>query len=474
MTNTYLLEVIKALQPAERQEMALFLASSYFNRGGNAKELTHLYQIILDAAPEFSDVLLRKEQIYSQVFSDQNMVQGKLEKLMADLNKLLRAFALTQRYHLDDNDEQHQIDWAAWLRERGLSERSRQVLTKLKSQKAHEKIESLQQDRTSLLIAEEDHEMESMHNQAKGDLNIPRVIYHLDLFFHTYRTELLNRYLLQQKAAQLPAVETIETESSLLQANNALLKITKCIHEILRSESPSMDEFDDLMQLLQSNELHLSFSTLAQFYAYLRNACQLMINVGHLEFYSILHEIYKDNLERAYFFVNGEISPHLYLSLVQTATRAQDHIWAVEFTKNYRSKIIGGDEDHFFYRLNMAQCLFAEGKFDEASQYIPDAPSGIHYHRMVRRLELKIYYEIRSDLLLFKLDAFRKFIERTAPKTIAANLREMDLNFLNILLQLTQSPPKDKARSARLVKRIEEKKLLADRAWLLEKARALG
>ena len=77
-------------------------------------------------------------------------------------------------------------------------------------------------------------------------------------------------------------------------------------------------------------------------------------------------------------------------------------------------------------------------------------------------------------MLLYKLDAFRKFIVRTAPKTIAANLREMDLNFLNILLQLAQSPPKDKIRSAKLVERIERKKLVADRAWLIEKAKELG
>jgi hypothetical protein len=33
---------------------------------------------------------------------------------------------------------------------------------------------------------------------------------------------------------------------------------------------------------------------------------------------------------------------------------------------------------------------------------------------------------------------------------------------------------KNKARSARLIARIESKKALADRVWLLEKARELG
>ncbi|MBC7776380.1 MAG: hypothetical protein H7246_13175 [Phycisphaerae bacterium] len=50
----------------------------------------------------------------------------------------------------------------------------------------------------------------------------------------------------------------------------------------------------------------------------------------------------------------------------------------------------------------------------------------------------------------------------------------MNVNFLNILLQLSHSHVKSKTRSAQLMKRINSKKFLAERAWLLEKARKLG
>ncbi len=474
MINSYLLEVIKALEPAERKEFALLLESPNFNKGANAKELKHLYQIIFDAAPKFPDTLLNKEFVYFQVFSDATVVPGKLEKLMAELNKMIRLYALTQNYLLESNERQQQIDWAAWLRNRGVLGRSRQVTTKLKEQNEYGKIASLAQFKSNFLIAEEQHEWESIYNQAKGDLKIPQLICTLDLFFHTYRTELLNRYLLQKKATKLPEIEYLENESTEYLDNSILLNITKHIHRILHSDIPAKDEIQDLVQLLQVNEAKLSAQSLVQFYSYLRNACNLMINGGHLEFYPILHEINKDNLSRGYFFVNGGITPHVYLSLIQTATRAKDNVWALAFIKLYKRKIIGGDEHQFFYRINMTQYYFAEGKFEEALSIIPDAPSTDYYHQMVRRLELKIYYELDSDLLIFKLDALRKFIERTARKTLAPNVRELNLNFLNILLQISQSSSKDKTRSARLVQRIEQKKLLADRAWLLEKAEELA
>lgn len=474
MTNTYLLEVIKAMQPEEQQGMVLYLASPLFNRGGNAPELIKLYQIILEAAPEFPTNLIQKDMVYGRMFPSQGVVQGKLEKLMADLNKLLRNYLLTSRYFSENKEDEQQINWAAWLRERGLAERSRQVVTKLKSQKERVEKESMKRYHTNLVIAEEEHEWENTHNQLKGDLLIPNLIYHLELYYHNYRTELANRYLLQQKGPHLPDLHWTEGGIAFWEQESILLQISSRINQIFSKNIPTADEFQTLMQLLQSYQKALSFQTLAHFYAYLRNACTLLINNGNLEFIPILHEIQKDNLIRGYFFVHGEMTPAAYLSLVQIAIRAKAIDWAIGFTEDYKGVIIGGDEDQFFYRLNKAQCAFARKDFDGVLQNLPDTSSSSYYHKLVRRLELKTYYELRSDLLLYKLDAFRKFVERTAPKTIAANLREMDINFLNILLQLSQSPMKDKARSARLVARIEGKKLIADRAWLLEKARELG
>lgn len=475
MTNTYLLEVIQALRPEERQEISLFLTSPLYNRGGNAVELAKLYQIIINAAPDFPEHLINKDIVYEQVFPGQAIIQGKLEKHMADLNKLIRNYLLISRNLSESNDIQNQVDWAAWLRERGLGDRARQVFAKLKTQRKNEaNSESLDFNRLGLIIAEEEHEWESTYNQAKGDLSIPNLIYWLDLYYHNYRIELKNRYFLQQKLTNLPNLELFDAGVDFYFGESVLLQISRKIYDLLANDSPNIEEFKGLMQFLNQSQNVLTYQSLAQFYAFLRSTCSLLINNGSYNLIPVLHEIHKDNLLRGYFFVNEEVSPNTYVNLVTIAIKADEVNWGKEFTEEYKMRIIGGGNDQFFYSFNMARCLFAEGKFEEALEYLPEAPSNSHFHHMVRRLELQIYYELRSDLLLYKLDAFRKFIERTAPKTIAANLREMDINFLNILLQLSQSPMKDKARSARLVARIEGKKLVADRAWLLEKARELG
>ena len=474
MINSYLLEIIKALQHEEREEIARLLSTPQFNRSGNAKELVKLYQIILDTSPEFSAHLLHKHDVYLQIFSEVSLVHGKLEKLMAELNKMLRSYALAKKYLSENNEVQQQIDWASWLRERGLQERSRQVVTKLKAQKEKNESESLEKYREAFLISEEIHLWESTHNQLKGDLGIPNLIFDLELYYLNYKSELTNRYLLQQEGPQLPVLAWANVGSNFWQSKSILLKISTGINHIISKSLPNILEFQDLMQLLQHKGSELSFQTLAQCYSYLRNTCTLLINGGNLEFIPMLHEIHKDNLQRNFFLINGGISPNVYLNLVLIATRANESEWAKKFTEDFKGLIVGGDEDHFFYRLNLAQCLFAAGKFDEALSYIPDAPSASHYHHLVRRLELKIYYELDSDLLSYKIEAFRKYFERTASKIFAPNLKTLHTNFIHFLLQLSQSPRKDNKRSALLITRINSKTLVAERTWLLEKARELG
>lgn len=474
MTNTYLLEIIRALNPKLRAEMALFLESPLYNDGGNAEELKTLYKVILDAAPEFLEEKLVKERVYSLVYRETKFVQGKLEKLMVELNKLLRTFLLSKRYLSEQNEAQLQVDWLAWLREEGLGTRAQLLLSKMSSAKFSEKDESLQRYRLDLMMAEEKHELQSIQNQINGDLGIPELIDCLDLYYHNYRMELSNRYLLQQKGLPLPELDREEKSGGGFRESSLLFHISSKIGDLLKKDRPNPEEFQDLLDLLQEHEKRIPFQTQAQFFAYLRNFCTLLINSGQIAFAEVLHKIHQDNLGRGLFFINNEIHSHSYINMVQIAIRVKEFAWAKAFTETFKKRIIGGDKDQFFYRFNLSHCLFEEGKLDEALEHLPEASSHSHVHVIIRRLELKIYYELRSDLLHYKLYAFRKYSERTATKSIPASLRAMNIEFFNILLQLSQSPLKDKARSERLIERIQKKKLLADRAWLLEKAKELG
>jgi hypothetical protein len=229
------------------------------------------------------------------------------------------------------------------------------------------------------------------------------------------------------------------------------------------------------MDIIQKYETRFTPERLAEFYTYLRNFCILLLDEGKNEVLPTLHEIQLDNLKRGYFYMEGKILPNALLTVTLTALNLGKTEWAFAFVEEHKDRIIDENETHDFYRTNKALCYFTERNFDAALEIIPFGSSYSYFHLLARRLELKIYYELDSDLLPYKIDAFKMFISRAGNKVLSEKLHELNVNFINFLRQLSLSPKiRDKTRSAQLIKRIQEKKLVGERIWLLEKARELG
>ncbi|MFN8304087.1 MAG: hypothetical protein U0U46_16485 [Saprospiraceae bacterium] len=480
MENAYLLELLKTLDEDERNELTLFVGSAYFNRGKFAASAPELLRMILDAGPDFSKVFPEKRVVYERLFPGQAFVEGKLEKVMAELNKLVRTFLQLVHYQREENVFQQNFDLAVILRQRGLTGRYKQVVARLEK---HQEQIARQSDRFfyhQLLLETEKHEWQNTFNQNKGDVNLSKAVESLDMFAFTHRIELLNRFLLQQKVANLdtPASIQLALEESRPPARyfdgNVVLQINYKIFSLLRQQEPTPTAFQELVDLLNVHEKTIEPGLLKHFYTYARNFCVLLINSGVDELAPMLHHLQKDNLARGYLYYEGKLSPTAYMSVTAAAIRVKKYDWALEFIEKHKGRIIGDNETHDFYRLNRAVCLFALGRFEEALATMPETSPSVGYLLILRRLELKILYETRSDLLPYKIDAFKMFLSRASNKFLARALREYQNNFVNFLYQLTHSIPGDKKRSERLVRRISARKFVSEREWLLDKARQLA
>ncbi len=472
--------MIKSLQPDELQRLSLFLASPYFVQGVTGKETQALFQIILKAAPEFSEHKLEKDRVYKLLYPGKAVVEGKLKKLISELTKLVRHFLLIDHYRREEHELQRQIDLAQIFRSKGMVSRHQQVVERIRTLGGEDSLESLAQYHQEYLVENEIHELESTYNQGKGDLNIPAVLNKLELNYFANRLELLNRFLLQKKVSQLNTSDIMQARLEDLSIppyyleQSIILKITEKIHNLLRHPLAAAQDFQDLMSSLQQNEGRLAAETLQQFYTYLRNFCAFSIDAGNDALIPVLHKIQQNNLDRGYFYQEDKISPLAYLSINQIAIKANEVEWAFQFTETHKDKVVGANETQEFYQLNMAICLFAQQKLEAALAIIPFGSSYSNYHLAARRLELKIYFELRSELLPYKIDAFRMHISRASQKFLSDSLRELHANFVNLLQQISQSPRRNKERSEHLVRRIQEKKWVAERHWLLEKARELA
>ena len=286
---------------------------------------------------------------------------------------------------------------------------------------------------------------------------------------------------MQKKVAKFEIPETIKPileknlDSEQYLERFPALHTNLAIFNLLQKHRPDVSDIQMLLGLLRQYEEKLDKESLQEFYTYLRNVCTLVIAAGNeqVEIEFTLHELYKDNLARGYLHNEGRLLPSRYWAVSSNAVRVKEFVWALDFIEKYKFELIGENETQDIYRLNLANYLFGVGRFSECLDNIAANSPFVDYLLNGKRLEIKAHYELQSELLPFKLEAFKVFLSRTSPKLLSEPQRQIHLDFANLLHQLIYSTPGDPKRSDLLIKRIQEKKQAAEWRWLLEKAKAL-
>ncbi len=480
MVKSQLIDLLQHFNREELQELELFVASPFFNRGSFAKEALTLMTFISGAAPGFSETDLDRTKAYRAVFPDAPVVEGKLDKVMSELHKLAKEFISVSRYTSPENEFRRLLDQAAFYRTHNLDQRHRNLIQKLEARQ--KEVKRLDQDffDRELLLDYEIHSYENLHNQKRGDVHIQETLQSLDLQYFLSKTELLNRYLLQQKVARLDVpeeiIQTIK-ESHLperYEGTYPVLLISYKIFRLLEKDQTDISEFEELHQLLRHYESEIQPELVKFYYTYIRNFCVLLVNHGKSEFHPILFKFQKEHIERGYMYYNNQISPSAFFSASNTALRLSDFQWAENFILAHKDRIVGDNENKDYYHLMYANLLFYTEKYNQALESLPQSFHELDYHLLLRRLELKIFYELDSDLLSYKIDAFKMYLSRASQKVLSAIKKDGNVNFVNILFQISTTAKGDKARAQRLIQRIQDKQSIADREWLLEKAAQLA
>lgn len=481
MEDSQLVELIRTLTPEERVLARQLAKVDYFNSGKFKTYCPVLLEVLLQINDNPDNQIWDKEEISKKVFGQDTYVEGRLEKTMVEVHKVVKSVVQMQHYFSEENEFQQQFDLAKIALKRGLEKRYVQSINKLQKQ-----IPSLDaSDRQNLyghfLLEYELHDFNSLHNQLKGDLNVPSVLFSLELYIWLTKLELINRLLLQEKVAKIELsnmaniIESCKAiPADFIQAS-ALVQLNFIIFCLLIKENLNASDIQILFDQLRQNEEKLPESNLRALYTYLRNICVLTFNrdFENVDINLLLFELYKDNLDRGYLHYNGKLHHATYLAVCNNAIWVNQIEWAVHFTEKYKNQIIDENDTKDFYNLNLAACLFAQNKFEECLDFIPETFASITHHLHAKRLNLKALYETKSDLLPYRLDNFKMYLARTSPKILSEQKRQINTDFLNLLVQLSTSIPGDTKRADTLIRRIKEKKQAAEWRWLMEKAEEL-
>lgn len=471
------------MSPDEQSEMLDFTQLPFFNSGRMRKQVRPMLQLCLDYLKNDNPVAIEKENWYRQIFDNQQFVEGKLEKVMVEAHKFIRSYLLVRHYFREENEFYQTYDFSEILRTRRLDARHQYTLSKLQRLQA----DTVQRDAAyfyqQFLLEKAIHDRESVHNQAKGDLNIPNLLSALDIHAQINRLSHLNFFLLQQKATHLAASDYIQ---SLIQSEitfdeetlneSPSLRIHYDIHQLLRHQAPAPTDIQALFDTLRKYESLITPAERREFYTYLRSLCVEVsnLNLDDIFIRKTLLDLYKDNLVNGYLHYEGKLHPNTFLAVASLAIRLNQNQWANDFIENYKKDILGENETRDLYRLNKAIYLFGIGQYEACLDFIPATSPFLDYLIHGKRLELKALYELNSDLFPYRLDAFKMFLSRTSSKLLPESKKKLNVEFVNLLSQLASSAPGDEKRAERMIRRIQDKKQAVEWRWLLEKATSLA
>jgi hypothetical protein len=121
----------------------------------------------------------------------------------------------------------------------------------------------------------------------------------------------------------------------------------------------------------------------------------------------------------------------------------------------------------------MANYFFGIREYLNCLDHLPASSPFLDYQLHGKRLELMALYESESEFLSYKLDAFKVFLSRTSPKILAEDVRQVNADFVNFLVQIVSSVPGDLKRADTVIRRLKEKKRVAEWRWLMDKAEQL-
>jgi hypothetical protein len=473
--NSNLLDILKVLNSKELKAFSRFLQSFWLAKGPYKQETVTLFELLLEFAPDFEVSEEESEKIKAIVMGEEALVQNKFDRVMVELVKLLKYYVLIDQYLDEENDLELQADYIEFLLKRKLQKRAAgaakilsEDLEKIKNKNTKNYFLGI---RISLLIKQ----IETHNNTWRNDMGITNALEFLDAYFFNTKLSLLNHYNLLNLVGKIDDGIDLEKEKTILKLlekntnSDVYALISKKIFDLFTGDI-TVEKFEELNQLITDNQRNLEEKFIAEFYIYLSTYCSILINSGHNYLWPVQFDLLKKSLESGFLYNENNISSGGFMTILIAGLRVKNLEWTKEFIENHKERISGDNKTVDYYKLGLAQYYFEIKDYDKAIEFTPAASNNLMYHLIARRLELRVYFETNSDLLSFKIDAFKMYLSRNKGKILSNENYEMNNNFVNLLQQISQSGKGDKKRHEVLVKRIEEKKNLFLREWLMEKA----
>jgi len=478
MQKSRLIETLSNFDEEELKRFDRFVRSPFFHAQNNFRDEVLLFEYIQNSLLSSDLTSLDKKSAYHYIYPHASFVGGKLDKLMSRLFKSVRNFISVTYSNQVNNEVQTSLSIARFYRLKGMHKRFQDTIKSLRNSQKEVTRPDKEYYYNQLCIEEEISTYNSLNNRRKGDINLYSTLESLDLHYLIKKLEYTCGLLSQNVDVDLKLKHvhffSEEIEKSFKTAAYLEVPIVQVFNQAIRllqsTNDHETDHFGKFKSLLETHREVLPQRMMKAMQTIARNYCVVMYNNGVPRYLAETVSLYKEHLEQGLLYYQKKLIPNTIFNIVQLGLELEDYDWIKQFLEDHRNRITGTEYPEEVYRFNMASYYFSTKDFDQALDLLNDQYEDTYYNLAARRLEIKIYYEINSPLLVAKIDSFKVFIFRMSKKLLQEVHNTANNNFINILRQITN--PKTKGNDKRidkLIEKVKEESTISEKSWLLEK-----
>ena len=478
MTKSTLVEILGAFNETEQQRLIDFLRSPWCTPAWQSPEPVELVSHIFESLNQRRPSRLQKEIIYNRVFPGKPYVFNKLEKLFSSTLKSVRQFIHYEAFTQQCLSAQEHLLQAEFFRAKGVYDECGQIYEKLAKWQQNKQKWGVREYTLNWQIELGKHNYKSEVYHKKDDQNLLSTLEALeDLYLSErlfYTCMLLN---INQVTPILPSasVSRLVSESAHPQHARFLSSATgslfKKIVSTLAGEDQSEDDFELFCNQLDKYQDQMPDFLYSHFESFAINRC--VRQFSNPRYQVILFRLLKQRVEEGRSFVDGKISASEFQNVVKIGLMQQEFDWVWQFMQANRHNIYGSQHPEEYFRFNVANYRFYTGQFEKALDVLLTSEyEEIQYKYSAKLMEIKILYELKSDILPSKIDAAKIFFYRE--KHIPQDKKEMYCRFADFMRRLIRPQTAiNPDRVRKLLQELEDDPLIAELFWLKEKLEQL-
>lgn len=196
------------------------------------------------------------------------------------------------------------------------------------------------------------------------------------------------------------------------------------------------------------------------------NFCIANINIGMLDWFKELYEIYQLQIKQEAFYNQQKFMEYAtYKNIITTALYQKEYVWTQKFLEHYKSKLHPSEREAN-YLYNKARILFAQSEYQKILPLLINFKSDDFFIEIANKvLLIKTFYEMDEyNTLSSTIDSFRIYLLRYKNKSYHYSLH---MNFIKSLQQIIKKRLLKKEKLA-LINKIKNQTQIAEKTWLLK------